>query len=79
MKALSPTAGRIVAVALLAAAVALPYRLIVAPLQEDYQQLTDEVASRRDMLGRYQRLADSRDALRQQLQTLRDNPAAQSG
>ena len=43
MKALSPTASRIVAVALLVAAIALPYRLIVAPLREDYQQLTDEV------------------------------------
>lgn len=79
MKALSPTASRIVAVALLAAAVALPYRLIIAPLQENYQQLTDEVASNRDMLARYQRLADSREALRQQLQTLRENPAAQAG
>ena len=79
MKALSPTASRIVAVALLVAAIALPYRLIVAPLREDYQQLTDEVASRRDMLARYQRLADSREGLRQQLQTLRENPAAQAG
>ena len=79
MKPLSPTAGRIIAVALLVAAVALPYRLIVAPLQEDYQQLTDEVEARRDMLARYQRLADSREALRQQLQALREDPASQAG
>jgi general secretion pathway protein M len=79
VKELSPAAGRIVALALLAAAIALPYRMIVAPLQERFQDLSDEAASRRDMLGRYQRLADSREQLRQRLQTLRDNPAAQAG
>ena len=79
MKALSPAASRIVALALLAAAVALPFRLIVAPLQERYQELSDEAASRQGMLSRYQRLADSREDLRQRLQTLRDNPAAQAG
>lgn len=79
MKELSPAASRIVALALLGAAIALPYRMVVAPLQESYQELSDQAASRRDMLGRYQRLADSREQLRQRLQTLRDNPAAQAG
>lgn len=79
MRTLSPAAGRIVALALLAAAVALPYRLIVAPLQERYQELSDEADSRREVLARYQRLADSREQLRQRLQVLRDNPAAQAG
>ncbi|MBK8208939.1 MAG: type II secretion system protein M [Rhodospirillales bacterium] len=64
---------------MLGAAIALPYRMVVAPLQESYQELSDQAASRRDMLGRYQRLADSREQLRQRLQTLRDNPAAQAG
>jgi general secretion pathway protein M len=79
VKALSPAAGRIIALALLAAAIALPYRLIVAPLQEGYRELTEEAASRRDVLDRYRRLADSREELRQRLETLRDNPAAQTG
>ncbi|HYN39883.1 MAG TPA: type II secretion system protein GspM [Rhodospirillales bacterium] len=79
MKPLSPTAGRIVALALLVVAIALPYRLIVAPLQEAYQQLRDETASRRDTLARYERLADSRAGLRKRLETLREEPAAQAG
>ena len=79
MKALSPAAGRIIALALLAAAIALPYRLIVAPLQDGYQELTDEAASRREVLDRYRRLADSREELRRRLESLRDNPAAQTG
>jgi len=79
VKTLSPAAGRIVALALLVAAVALPYRLVVQPLQAEYASLTEAAASRQDMLDRYRRLADSREALRAQLARLQDEPSSQGG
>jgi general secretion pathway protein M len=79
VKSLSPGAARIVALALLLAAIAIPYRLIVAPLQDSYRQLREEVATRSDLLARYQRLANSRAELGRRLETLREDPAAQEG
>jgi|APTNR8051073442_1049403.scaffolds.fasta_scaffold18753_2 general secretion pathway protein M len=79
MKSLSPAASRIIALALLAAAIALPWRLLVQPLQATFSEYEDAVAGRQDVLARYQRLADSRAALRARLEELQQEPASQEG
>ncbi len=79
MKALSPPASRIMALALLAAALALPWRLLIQPLDATFGEYNETVESRREMLVRYQRLANSRDALRARLDELQRQPASQEG
>jgi general secretion pathway protein M len=77
--ALSPLARRIIAIALLVAAIALPWRLVLLPLQETFSEYDEAVTSRQEMLDRYQRLADSRAALRARLEELQQEPASQEG
>jgi general secretion pathway protein M len=76
---LSLPARRVIAIALLIAAIALPWRLIVLPVAARFAESAEQVATQEDMLLRYRRLADSRDALRQQLQVLQAQPASQEG
>lgn len=79
MKGLSPEAGRIVALALLVAIVALPWRLVVEPLRQSYAEIEDAEQSRQDMLARYERLADSREELRAELARQQEQPSSQEG
>jgi hypothetical protein len=76
---LSPGVRRIVALALLAVAIVLPWRLIVQPLQAEFAAYEDEAAAQRDMLARFRRLADSREELRGRLEKLQEEPASQEG
>ena len=79
MNAFSPATRRIIAVALLVAAIALLWRLIVLPLQEHYQERADVAAAQQDLLERYRRLADSRGSLRARLDEMRRQPLSQEG
>jgi general secretion pathway protein M len=76
---LSPATRRIIALALLAAAVALPWRLIVLPLLDRFDAYREETAMQEDMLVRYRRLADSREQLRERLEQLQAEPTSQEG
>jgi type II secretory pathway component PulM len=67
VKSLSPPVRRIIAVALLVVAIALPYRLIVQPLLEAYAEGSEEVDKQQEMLVRYRKLADSRADLQARL------------
>jgi general secretion pathway protein M len=79
VKSLSPPVRRIIAVALLVAAIALPYRLIVQPLLEAYAEGSEEVAKQQEMLVRYRKLADSRTDLQARLEQLQAEPSSQAG
>jgi general secretion pathway protein M len=76
---LSPATRRIVALALLIAAVALPWRLLVLPLLERFDAYEEQVATQQDLLVRYRGLADSREQFQQRLQQLQAEPASQEG
>ena len=79
MKSLSPPVRRIIAVALLVVAIALPYRLIVQPLLEAYAEGSEEVYKQQEMLVRYRKLADSRAHLQARLEQLQAEPSSQAG
>ena len=79
MTKLSPATRKIIALALLIAAVALPWRLIVQPVQDRFAEIADARASNLETLERFRRLADSREQLRQQLEQLQAEPASQEG
>lgn len=79
MKALSPPVSRIVALMLLAAVIALPWRLLIEPLRSTFSEYDQGMVTRQEVLARYQRLADSRDALKARLDDLEQQPASQEG
>jgi general secretion pathway protein M len=79
VKSLSPPVRRIIAVALLVVAIALPYRLIVQPLLEAYAEGSEEVDKQQEMLVRYRKLADSRAHLQARLEQLQAEPSSQAG
>jgi general secretion pathway protein M len=79
VNSLSPSIRRLIAVALLIAAVALPYRLIVQPLLQSYDERTNAAATQYDLLVRYRNLADSRARLRARLQEIQAEPSSQAG
>ncbi len=79
MKSLSPSVRRLIAVALLVAAVALPYRLIVQPLLQSYDERADAAVAQHELLARYRNLADSRALLRARLQVIQAEPSSQAG
>jgi general secretion pathway protein M len=79
VKSLSPSVRRLIAVALLVAAVALPYRLIVQPLLQSYDERADAAATQHDLLARYRNLANSRAQLRARLQEIQAEPSSQAG
>ncbi|MBK8175516.1 MAG: hypothetical protein IPK66_09735 [Rhodospirillales bacterium] len=79
MTKLSPLTRKIIAVTLLIVAIALPYRLIVSPLQERSAAYAEQIAARQDVLSRLRRLADSRPQLRERLEKLQSLPSSQEG
>lgn len=79
MRSLSPAARRIIAVALLIAAIALPYRLVVQPLLDAFAERSQEAATQQELLGRYRKLADSRADLQARLQQVQAEPSSQAG
>jgi general secretion pathway protein M len=79
VNSLSPSIRRLIAVALLIAAVALPYRLIVQPLLQSYDERANAAATQYDLLVRYRNLADSRARLRARLQEIQAEPSSQAG
>lgn len=79
MKALSPPVSRIVALMLLAAVIALPWRLLIEPVRSTFSEYDQAMVTRQEVLARYQRLADSRDTLKTRLEDLEQQPASQEG
>jgi general secretion pathway protein M len=79
VKSLSAPVRRIIAVALLVAAIALPYRLIVQPLLDAFAEGSEEVAKQQEMLVRYRKLADSRADLQARLEQIQAEPSSQAG
>lgn len=79
MRSLSPSVRRIIAVAILVAVIALPYRLIVQPLLESYDEADAQAALQYELLARYRHLAESRAELQARLQEVQAKPAAQAG
>lgn len=70
---------RFIAIALLVAAIALPWRLIVQPLLQSYDERAEALAAQRNLLARYRNLADSRAQLRARLQVIQTEPTSQAG
>lgn len=79
MTKLSPAVSRLLAAALLVAAIAIPYRLLIAPLLDHFAAYAADAATQEDLLVRYRRLADSRPQLRERLVEIQEGSAAQSG
>lgn len=79
MNKLSPATRKIIALALLAVAIALPWRLVVQPVQEQFAAYAEAKATNLEALERFRRLADSREELRRQLEQLQAQPASQEG
>lgn len=79
MSRLSPLTRRTIAIALLIAVIALPWRLVLLPVAEQFADSAAQIEAQEDMLVRFRRLADSREALRAQLQVLQAQPASQEG
>ena len=79
MRSLSPFVRRFIAVALLVAAIALPWRLIVQPLLQSYDERAEALTAQRNLLARYRNLADSRAQLRARLQVIQTEPTSQAG
>ena len=79
MNSLSPPVRRLIALALLVAAVALPYRFIVQPLLEAFAQGSEETATQQELLARYRKLANSRGELQARLQQVQAEPSSQAG
>lgn len=79
MKSLSPPVRKLIAVALLVVAIVLPYRFIVQPLLDAFAERSEESKTQQELLVRYWKLADSRDALRARLQEVQAEPSSQAG
>lgn len=76
---LSPVAGRLLAVLILVAAVALVYLGAVQPLIDDYQATGDSIEDLQAAITRFRRVAAELPARRAQLAALRQRQAASEG
>ncbi len=68
--------SRLAALALLAGVLVLFYAVVVAPLASGYVETGRAIAQAREALGRYQRIARSREAFEQRLEELRVRQSA---
>jgi general secretion pathway protein M len=69
--------GRVAAVALLVAAVAFAYLLVVPPLLANFGESKEAILAARDLLGRYQRIAATRPEYEAQLSEVQQRQGAQ--
>lgn len=76
MSALSPVVGRLLAVALLVAAVAALWLLAVEPVRARFEAYEMSIAQSQELLARHLRMSAARDELESELQELRRAHAA---
>lgn len=77
MKPFSPRDRRIVALLLLAAAIAVPYVLIVQPIVAKHREYRDAIAQDQDQLQRYRQIAANRPHLQARREQLLQDPISQ--